>query len=338
MKLKRTFHAVGQGAFYTERFYDDNGNNPFNVVYDCGTSNSQQKLVNEIQTEFAQGTKIDYLFISHFHHDHFNGIKELRSYCHIVNFVIPVISPQMLAEATLYNYLWLTSMGYKDSGARFEELIDTIRMIVESEVTGITEPQMLQTNIVTPQGDRWVYIPYNPSHNPVCDIIARLRNHKLADLAEAYEKNDFERMKVEIKKADISDLKLAYEDAFKNHHCYVMPVYSGYENPIIKTDDRVCLYTGDYDASDLAKVDALRKPISRKWDEVGTLQVPHHGSLHNSCKDLYLDKDRNYVISSFGPSRYHHPHGETLEYICEGKCAKLWLIGTKDSARFSYNL
>lgn len=68
IRLKRTFHAVGQGVFYTERFYDDNGNNSFNEVYDCGTSNSQTELVNKIHIEFAQDTKIDYLFISHFHH------------------------------------------------------------------------------------------------------------------------------------------------------------------------------------------------------------------------------------------------------------------------------
>ena len=37
MKLIRTFHPVGHGAFYTERFYDENGNNIANVVYDCGS-------------------------------------------------------------------------------------------------------------------------------------------------------------------------------------------------------------------------------------------------------------------------------------------------------------
>ena len=37
MKLIRTFHPVGHGAFYTERFYDENVNNIANVVYDCGS-------------------------------------------------------------------------------------------------------------------------------------------------------------------------------------------------------------------------------------------------------------------------------------------------------------
>jgi hypothetical protein len=32
----RTFHSIGQGAFYTEKF--DNG---FTVVYDCGGQNKK---------------------------------------------------------------------------------------------------------------------------------------------------------------------------------------------------------------------------------------------------------------------------------------------------------
>ena len=35
MIFKRTFHPVGQGAFFTEQFYDDNQDTLlYNVVYD----------------------------------------------------------------------------------------------------------------------------------------------------------------------------------------------------------------------------------------------------------------------------------------------------------------
>lgn len=38
MKLIRTFHPIGQGAFYSERFYEDNAQVPsHNIVFDCGT-------------------------------------------------------------------------------------------------------------------------------------------------------------------------------------------------------------------------------------------------------------------------------------------------------------
>lgn len=41
----RTFHPVGQGAFYTEDFGD------FRIVYDCGSSTERKKtppLINKI--------------------------------------------------------------------------------------------------------------------------------------------------------------------------------------------------------------------------------------------------------------------------------------------------
>lgn len=34
--MTRTFHAIGQGAFYTEKF--ENG---FTIVYDCGGQNKK---------------------------------------------------------------------------------------------------------------------------------------------------------------------------------------------------------------------------------------------------------------------------------------------------------
>ena len=39
MKVVRTFHPVGQGTFYSERFYEeDKPQAKYNIVFDCGTS------------------------------------------------------------------------------------------------------------------------------------------------------------------------------------------------------------------------------------------------------------------------------------------------------------
>ena len=103
MELKRTFHAIGQGAFYTERFYE-NKTNVFNVVYDCGTLNAQKNLVYQIHAEFAQRTEIEYLFISHFHKDHISGIKELDRYCSIKNYVVPVISLALFRRLSTFSF------------------------------------------------------------------------------------------------------------------------------------------------------------------------------------------------------------------------------------------
>lgn len=76
--MTRTFHPVGQGAFYTEKF-DFGPGRKLNIVYDCGTLNQcgfkdMQRVVN---AAFAQAERIDAVFISHFDSDHVNGFPML---------------------------------------------------------------------------------------------------------------------------------------------------------------------------------------------------------------------------------------------------------------------
>ena len=54
--VKRVFHPVGQGAFYSE--HHDN----FTVVYDCGATS--KKLASKVVAQsFKQNDVIDILFI-----------------------------------------------------------------------------------------------------------------------------------------------------------------------------------------------------------------------------------------------------------------------------------
>ena len=62
--LERTFHPVGQGAFFTECFESDRGDT-FNVVYDCGTNSPKEILGNAVLQAFAQCVPVDVVFVSH---------------------------------------------------------------------------------------------------------------------------------------------------------------------------------------------------------------------------------------------------------------------------------
>ena len=63
IKLKRTFHAIGQGAFCSECFQNESGKEVFNIVYDCGTLSSKNYLFKAID-DFAKGREsIDVLFV-----------------------------------------------------------------------------------------------------------------------------------------------------------------------------------------------------------------------------------------------------------------------------------
>lgn len=83
----RTFHPVGQGAFYSER------NNDFNIVYDCGT-NSYATTKSVVELAF-QNEKIDTLFISHFDFDHISMIPVLVDSVESIRLVvIPLLDNQ----------------------------------------------------------------------------------------------------------------------------------------------------------------------------------------------------------------------------------------------------
>ena len=105
MKLVRTFHPVGHGAFYSEVLYDDNDIAIQTVVYDCGTLSKQKYLFQEID-ELKRATmtdKIDALFISHFHTDHTSGIEYLSRVFDIERIFIPVLTDAILVESLMFN-------------------------------------------------------------------------------------------------------------------------------------------------------------------------------------------------------------------------------------------
>ncbi|MGL4469027.1 MAG: MBL fold metallo-hydrolase [Aeromonas hydrophila] len=81
----RTFHSVGQGAFYSEK------HNGFNVVYDCGNWKDSKKATSVVKSSFKFNDVIDILFISHFDYDHVSKINVLANNFKIKNVVMPLL-------------------------------------------------------------------------------------------------------------------------------------------------------------------------------------------------------------------------------------------------------
>ncbi len=82
MNIIRTFHPVGQGAFYSEEFRDSEGNCVFRVVYDCGslkncglqrncdgTPLKRKDIEERVEQAFPDGHGVDILFVSHLDDD-----------------------------------------------------------------------------------------------------------------------------------------------------------------------------------------------------------------------------------------------------------------------------
>lgn len=60
-----------------------------------------------------------------------------------------------------------------------------------------------------------------------------------------------------------------------------------------------CLYMGDYDASGNYKWKELYEAYDTYWENIGCIQIPHHGSKHNYNSKL-AQLDAFYVMSAGG--------------------------------------
>ena len=94
MKITRTFHPIGQGAFYTEEFHFES-DKTYRVVFDCG---GNENIIGNIvknafyhRDEDSPQTVIDAVFISHFDDDHVNGLPFLFQYYDVRNLVLPLL-------------------------------------------------------------------------------------------------------------------------------------------------------------------------------------------------------------------------------------------------------
>lgn len=119
----RTFHPVGQGAFYSERF-TFNQNYDFLTIYDCGTDlrnkrlGSPDEILSNLESRIEQDLgpantatgkhDVQLLFISHFDEDHVSGIHTLNP--RIV--VIPLLTQDEITCYELLEYLQVAKFNW----------------------------------------------------------------------------------------------------------------------------------------------------------------------------------------------------------------------------------
>ncbi len=180
--VKRVFHPAGQGAFFTEQFYDMNQDKLlYNVVYDCGSTSVgiKNQMECDIRNSFHEKKTIDVLFLSHFDNDHVNYVKHLKDngYLHGTRIFIPMLAAEEWLGIDPYvtNYHFILSLheqakaGTKVIRVRFDE--------GDSEERGndnSIEPQRIEDiqNDTIPSGTPlvpqiqnantiWYYIPFN---------------------------------------------------------------------------------------------------------------------------------------------------------------------------------
>ena len=368
MIMERTFHPVGHGAFYTERFYDKNNRDIlFTAVYDCG-SFSYGKLKGIINATFKKGDKINLLFISHFHFDHISMVQHLKSRCDIDYIIVPILSLGTLVESLIHyavigtgslltqDILGILDDVYYHKDSRIISINGTDGGIlkeinvssIHDELNGNTE--RILTNVIF-RHKNWRYIPFVHIEDKKANILLR----KVQDDSH-FSGIDWNNINIRtlfdtIKSIDVKILKNLYASIYKDeHNSYSMPVYSGLDcksqcfkrchkqGEFVTFCHTNCLYMGDYDAKDNTSYSLLKNYFKDYWDRIGLIQVPHHGSEHNSDSKLYVP-NKLCIISSGRNDRYDHPDQATIDAIMSA--GSIHMIVTEDEKTkqlFKYQL
>lgn len=182
--FKRVLHPVGQGAFFTEHFFDSAGNAFFNVVYDCGEKSSTNHVDREIDNTLNLGGKpevIDVMFISHLDEDHINGIGHLVNVgCLTAKSVVilplhyPLVVKLILEQYRSNNAYNLYSeydslLSLFDSGAKILGIDDNTEPEVNTKdpvsldegLANIGEYSQIKSMQPLVYKDLWYYLPFN---------------------------------------------------------------------------------------------------------------------------------------------------------------------------------
>ncbi len=376
----RTFHPVGQGAFYSEKFETGNGDT-FTIVYDCGsTTLSKRVMGSKIKEAFPEDSQIDILFISHFHADHINGIETLKKHYKIKTVILPLLSYEAKILLKVAYYL----DQKEESSSRlpydqFEKLIDDpasffgeneTKVITIASVEGephiqeglpeaidISQPTRGETLASgTPlhpfKGINWFFIPFNYKQDKRGDLfMSAIKETGLSEedintiekiaaqkqvLKKAYEsiEGDLNRNSMILFSGGI-DERICYdhvkrhsatvngysliEEVYYKKICHDFPYWRSYWRYYPRSQSG-CLYLGDIDLNEGNLIENIRLRLDLFSDNLGTIQVPHHGSKHNFNHSICDLGNIHWAILSFGTkNRYGHPADSVVvEILKEG--------------------
>lgn len=335
--IQRTFHPIGQGAFYTEKHEN------FNIVYDCGNWKKAKLADHVVKQSFKSDEVIDILFISHFDADHVNKIVVLKNHCRAIrNVVLPLLHKQ--EKLLLVNFLRTTN------NQEAANLIDnpndffgdeTVVILVETaenpeenlpdeiNLENLRSPSVsIKSNTqIFSRVSNWIFVPFNYEYNSRnAELQNQFKKHGLDIMLFMDDLNYALKNRTKVKEIydDVSgqinqNSMMVYSGPRGNHNnitiesfyqCdYRYPAFFSYKytyplNRFCCTSNRVgCIYTGD---SDLNVVD-IRVVFKQYWDNVGTIQIPHHGDI--KCFNTSFFDGRSYIcpISVGTKNTYGHP-------------------------------
>ncbi|MGL5051540.1 MAG: hypothetical protein ACRC6E_13070 [Fusobacteriaceae bacterium] len=195
---------------------------------------------------------------------------------------------------------------------------------------------------------KWVFIPFNldsedtEKEKEFLKSLSNLLEVKEEDLNLEILSKKLEQLEEKEQIEFLKKLKVIYDHIFKKSKTneYSLCIYSGPEKlkkPYILFEEEVgCLYTGDYRGKGKT-LTSLKRAYSSVINDIGVIQIPHHGSINNYQSDYIFKNVKECFINSLEfNKRGWHPNKKVVEDIEKQKC-KLHVL-TEKSSILKYNI
>lgn len=360
IRMRRTFHPVGQGAFCSEVFRSKN-EQEYAVVYDCGTETPAANMSSQI-TDFANGLdpynqKIDLLFISHLHHDHISGIDELITKLPPQAIVLPMLPMSMILTNRIVNLISLGRAGIesdnliqdlylgnhdgKEDVRRFDNIIGVAPAdweVGRNERLYPTGAKSLEEGVcklVEDWGPFWRYRPFNSvktQDERAKRFIEKARQIPGLLVGDTLNVND-----VWAKK---SELRAAYKEAMNsvNDNLYTLVVESEPLEVVREEKDGSlagCVYFGDY-VPGKDRWNRFRLRVDDYDEMVGVIQAPHHGGKGNWRNQMLGKNIKHCIVSAGVYNRYQHPNYWVVNEI-ENAGVKVRVVSEESASVVKFN-
>lgn len=315
-------------------------------------------LQAEIETFYDKNENIDLLFISHFDYDHVNGLKYLKDHCNIKRVIMPLIptAARWIYLSQLDDDLQSLMTNPEEFFGNNTEII-SVRYTNGQEPTRDelvlidNEPSSKQeivsgTIIQFRNMHDWCYIPFNFDEDARYQkLISGLKNSGVDKDALLNGDMDYivkhrtaiNKVYKGVAKSGSSNESslIVYSGPISVKHEYIMK-YNSICNvsciarrfhygcnmiPFIRK--RVaCLYLGDTDLNQASGgcgiIEAIYLNLGDVKDNIGTIQVPHHGSEKNFNNDILWYRCPKLYFASFGmQNQYGHPSYKVVADIEE---------------------
>lgn len=350
--MTRTFHPVGQGAFYSEEHNDG-----INIVYDCGTT-APTRYRSVVESSFRD-KDVYILFISHFDSDHISTIPALVKSVNSIKFVVLPLMDKEQINLLINVYYYLSEdlkkiisdpegffgsntkiIRVKAAGSYNENNADPVdiedvqeRFTNESGYTEIDSGVPLTIGKVHNSSRMWTFIPYNYESKKRTEELVELLvnngfdiNRMKSDseyvLTDAVIKNKGTKVREIYKKLSGNinqNSLLVYSGPLELEEkdicvCHHIKLFGFYHDLDVYTCNYKsgCIYTGDCDFNQIN----LKNIYSKYIQYVGTVQVPHHGASSNfSIKSLEGCENAICPVSHGFHRKYKHPHDSVIKEL-----------------------